>query len=245
MGSSVGVKTHQYQASFKELVLYCIVWDSIKCTPRMLCYTRCMQKHPWLRRRIVLSKPSAQRALLLVVIYFTLAVSLVAMVAQDSNWARWHISYLGEGDRFSAHLFNALMMTGGALMACFSALLYRQLRRLSPRYASRFILAGFLAISLCVYLIGLFPRSVGVLPHDIFGHAIYFLFLLLCLSAPWTLRGMKRWFYIGSCLLHVAILVLFVLYWTGVSESLYVAEVATFVLFIGWTSLLLGRKGRR
>jgi hypothetical protein len=36
-----------------------------------------------------------------------------------------------------------------------------------------------------------------------------------------------------------------VLYWTGVSESLYVAEVATFVLFIGWTSLLLGRKGRR
>lgn len=174
----------------------------------------------------------------MVVGYFVAAVGVVIVLANDPNWARWHVSYLGEGDGLSAHIFNALMMIGGVLMAAFSVLLYRQLKQLSSRYASKFILANFLTISLCIYLIGLFPRSVGVLPHDIFGHAIYFLFLLLCLSTPWTLPGMKRWFYVVSYLFHVAMLVLFVLYWTGVSESLYVAEVVTFVFFIGWTVLL-------
>ena len=125
----------------------------------------------------------------MVVGYFVAAVGVVIVLANDPNWARWHVSYLGEGDGLSAHIFNALMMIGGVLMAGFSMLLYRQLKQLSSRCASRFILVNFLTISLCIYLIGLFPRSVGVLPHDIFGHAIYFLFLLLCLSAPWTAAG--------------------------------------------------------
>lgn len=190
---------------------------------------------------MVLPEISVRGALGGIVIYFALAVGVSVLLANDPNWARWHISYLGEGDAFSAHFFNTCMMIGGALLAGFSGMFYAHLRRRYPAAKSRFVLVNFLAISVCIYLIGLFPRSFGILPHDIFGHAIYFLFLLLCVSAPWSLPGMKRWFYVVSYLFHAAMIGLFVLYWTGVSESLYLAEVATFVFFIGWTIMLLGQ----
>lgn len=209
-----------------------------------ICYTKPMQVPSWFRTQVRMPRVSARMALTGVVVYLGLAVGSSILLSNDPNWARWHISYLGEGDSFSAHFFNTNMMIAGLLMAGFSIALYHYLRT-SYRQARRvFIVVNFLAISACIYLIGMFPRSFGVLPHDIFGHAIYFLFLLLCVSAPWSLPGMRRWFYVVSYLFHAAMVALFVLYWTGVSESLYLAEVATFVFFIGWTVILLdqGRK---
>lgn len=187
---------------------------------------------------------SIQTMLFLVVIYLAVAVGLSILLSNDPNWARWHISYLGEGNAFSAHFFNACMMVGGLVMAGFSIALYCYLKSSNYQVKATFILINFLIISICIYLIGLFPRSYGIYPHDIFGHAIYFLFLLLCLSAPWSLPGQKSWFYIVSYLFHLAMVGLFILYWTGVSESLYLAEVATFVFFIGWTIILTSQSAR-
>ena len=200
-----------------------------------------MQEISWLRRRVALPNISAQVALIFVVVYFLLAVGVSIILSHDPNWGRWHISYLGEGNSFSANFFNAAMMIGGFFMAGFSLLFHKYLVSIGARYP-KLITVCFLLISLCIYLIGLFPRSFGILPHDIFGHVIYFAFLLLCLTTPWSLPGQKRWFYVVSYLFHVAMLILFILYWTGVSESLYAAEAATFIFFIGWTVILLGRK---
>ena len=206
-----------------------------------------MSVRTWLQRPISTPDISTRLLLVIAVLQLVFCVGLTIILSNDPNWARWHISYLGEGGAFSATFFNVSMWVGGALVGWFGWSLYRQLRqrkaqsRRSMNHKPRVILAGLVAIAICIYMVGLFPRDFGVLPHDIFGHAIYFIFLALCVSAPWTLPGMPRWFYVVSYLFHAAMLILFVLYWTGVSESLYVAEVATFVFFISWASMLLVR----
>ena len=206
-----------------------------------------MLQKSWLGRRVVLPTISVRTGLLVVVIFFALAVGTSIILSDDPNWARWHISYLGEGIAMSAHVFNWSMMIGGVLLAWFGVLLYSHLAQhggqdeKGRRIRARFIFVHFMIIALCVYLVGLFPRSFGIYPHDIFGHLIYFSFLSLCMSAPWALPGMKKWFYILSYAFHVIMLLLFLLYWTGVSESLYLAEVATFVFFVGWTTVLMSQ----
>lgn len=206
-----------------------------------LIYYSSMQNNLWLNKQLKLPSISVRKGLILVVVYFLLAVGVSIFLSNDPDWGRWHISYLGEGSSTSAHFFNASMMVGGFLFAWFSLLFHGHLVSIGAR-APKLITASFLLISACIYLIGLFPRSVGILPHDIFGHTIYFAFLVLCLATPWALPGQKRWFYIVSYLFYIAMLALFVMYWTGVSASLYLAEAANFVFFVGWTALLLSQE---
>ena len=184
---------------------------------------------------------SASRLLVLVSVYFVLAVGLSIVLSGDPDWARWHLSYLGEGGSVSARIFNGSMILGGGLMAWFSLLFHGHLISIGSR-APKLITTGFLVISACISLVGFFPRSFGVYPHDIFGHTIYFVFLLLCLSSFWTLPEQKRWFHVVSYLFHMVMLTLFVMYWTGISPSLYLAELANFVFFIGWTFLILSQE---
>lgn len=204
----------------------------------IVCYTIVNMNLPsWLKQKIELPKITVGLSLAIVVIYLALIVGITILLSNDPNWWRWHISYLGEAQAFSANFFNYGMMIGGFLLAGFSFTLFNFLKKFNARCL--LILAGFLLISICIYLIGLFPRSYGILPHDIFGHAIYFIFLLLCLTTPYTLPGLKPWFYVVSYLFHLAMVILFIMYWTGISDSLYLAEVATFVFFIGWTIILI------
>lgn len=204
-----------------------------------------MSVRTWLQRPILRLNISARSILVVIIVQLLISIGLSIMLSKDPNWARWHISYLGEGDKLSAHFFNVSMWMAGALVGWFGWIFYREIRALrdsSKRFASLkpgVILVGISAIAACIYLVGLFPRSFGVLPHDIFGHAIYFIFLGLCVSSPWIVPGMRRWFYVASYLFHGAMLVFFVMYWTGISESLYIAEVATFVFFVAWASILL------
>lgn len=205
-----------------------------------------MSLRTWLRRPISAPNFSAQTVLIVAVLQLLLCVGLTIILSNDPNWARWHISYLGEGNSSSAHFFNISMWVGGGLVGWFGWKFYQGLRQLkkSQRFKDikpKVVLAGILTIALCIYLVGMFPRSFGVLPHDIFGHAIYFVFLALCVSSPWILPGMSKWFYVTSYLFHAVMVGLFVMYWTGVSDSLYVAEVATFVFFVGWSGLLLAQ----
>lgn len=200
-----------------------------------------MKNNRWLDKQFKLPSISARKGLFLVVVYFMLAVGVSIFLSNDPDWGRWHISYLGEGGSISAHFFNVSMMIGGFLFAWFSFLFHDHLISIGAR-VPKLITASFLLISACIYLIGLFPRSVGIFPHDIFGHTIYFTFLFLCLATPWTLPGQKWWFYVVSYLFHVAMLALFVMYWTGASASLYLAEAANFVFFVGWTVLLLSQE---
>lgn len=184
---------------------------------------------------------------LLALISLFLAASTITTIVltDDPNWAKWHISYLGEADSFSAHFFNVSLWVAGWAVVGLALAVGRDLAQAkarTKRFANskpRLVAATLAAMGLCVYLVGLFPRSFGIFPHDIFGHGIYFLFLFLCLISPWILPGMKAWFYGLSYGFHVVMVGLFVLYWTGMSESLYEAEIATFVFFLGWLGLVI------
>lgn len=195
------------------------------------------QDRSWLRI-------SSGHLLALLLVQSILAVVITVILAKDPNWARWHISYLGEGSQFSAHFFNMSMWLTGLIAAGFAVAIYHELsaiRSNNPHFSKvkpKAIAAGLIAIALCIYLIGLFPRSYGILPHDIFGHLIYFIFLAMSVASPWLLPGMPRWFYVSSLLFHGVIFGLFIMYWSGISESLYLAEVATFGLFVTWIQLI-------
>lgn len=210
-----------------------------------------MSSYSVLTRQVKLPIVSTAHRLLITSLFLVGSVVIAIVLSDDPNWAKWHISYLGEAHTFSADFFNVSMWLSGLVIIWLSMSFRRDLEELQSRGGGfsgvrpLLVQSGLIIMAVCVYLIGLFPRSYGVLPHDIFGHTIYFVFLALCLASPWILPGFKRWFYVTSYAFHAAMLVLFVMYWTDISDSLYLAEVATFVFFLGWLGLLIYESRRK
>lgn len=205
-----------------------------------------MNTFGWLRRDTGLQNISTETILIIIVMFLVGTLGLTIILANDPDWARWHISYLGEGNKSSAHFFNISMWVAALLVLWLSISFRRDLDLLKSSNKTRFagmkpevVQLGLVVMAICVYLVGLFPRSFGILPHDIFGHVIYFAFLGLCIASPWILPGLSRWFYVVSYAFHGAMMLLFISYWTGVNDSLYIAEVATFAFFLGWLSMLV------
>lgn len=198
----------------------------------------------FLKKDLSLKAVTTPRLMVAIALFLLVSIGTTVYLSGDPNWARWHISYLGEGATSASNLFNYSMWATGILVLALSfsfrgdleraKLSNSKLANIKPSY----IQAGIATMSACVYFVGLFPRSFGVLPHDIFGHVIYFSFLFMFLASPWILPGMSKAFYAVSYVFHFLMLVIFVLYWLGVTDTVYVAEVSTFVFFYVWLSLL-------
>ncbi len=203
-----------------------------------------------LQRQMPSPGMSTFQLMILIAIVAVGSLAITVWLANDPNWAKWHISYLGEGPGFSADFFNYSMWLVGLLVFILSFSLGKDLGRLKQHsklhenISPGWVQVGLALMAANVYLIGLFPRSYGILPHDIFGHAIYFIFLALCLASPWILSGMPKWFYRVSYVFHLLMLIVFAMYWLDVSDSLYLAEVATFLFFFAWV-WLLARQARQ
>ncbi len=205
-----------------------------------------MHENSILNKQIALPKIDIKQALTVVVLYFISAVGLSILISNDPNWSRWHISYLGEGQKFSSHFFNASLMIGGVIMGWFTWLLNGFLRKTAilSKFRINTIIFLLLVISISVYMVGMFPLSYGNIPHDIFGHAIYFATLFLCLASPWLVPGMKRHFYIIPILMHILTLTIFIMFWTGISSNMYLAEVTTFIALVWWIYMLINPSSR-
>ena len=206
-----------------------------------------MHVRSWLRKQVTLPNISIQTVLMIVVLYFMIAVGLSIFLSNDPNWSRWHISYLGESNKFSSHFFNFSLMVGGLLMGWMSWRLYNfllkqnEIRKRTQSVRVKSVIFCYALIAISIYFVGLFPLSYGRIPHDIFGHMIYFTCLLLCIGAPWLAPGMKRYFYIVPYVLHTLTLGIFIMFWTGLSRNMYLAEVMTFIAFAWWTHVLINR----
>lgn len=181
---------------------------------------------------------------MIIVLYSVGVFATAIYVTDDPNWSRWHISYLGEHPGLGADIFNYGAMTGGALMVWFSFQLNRYLvkdnSRRNPKKPihTTGVSVAVLIIAICVYCVGMFPLSYGRMPHDIFGYSIYFMCLFLTVASPWLLPGMRKLFYLTPYLFHTLTLVIFILFWLGKSQSMYLAEVTTFISLVWWLDMV-------
>lgn len=197
-----------------------------------------------LQSRVSLPKVNIRTALLAIIIYIVAVVGVAILIADDPNWNRWHISYLGENPGFVADFFNYGLMIGGALMVWFSFQLNRYLmkensnRKDDKSIHSTGVSIAVMIIAISVYCVGMFPLSYGKMPHDIFGYSIYFTCLFLTVASPWLLPGMRKMFYIIPYLFHALTLTIFILFWMGASESMYLAEVTTFISLAWWLDMV-------
>jgi hypothetical membrane protein len=203
-----------------------------------------MKQRSYWRKRIALPHISTRSALMLIVLYVLGVFATAIYVTNDPNWSRWHISYLGEHPGLGADIFNYGVMFGGVIMVWFSFRMHAYLmgenqRRVDvPRIRATGVSLILLLIAIGVYGVGMFPLQYGNLPHDIFGYSIYVLCLVLCIASPWLLPGMRRRFYLIPYVFHLLIFAIFVLFWANISESMYLAEVTTFLSLIWWLDMV-------
>lgn len=203
-----------------------------------------MKLRTLLQRSIPLPKVHIRSALLMIIIYVVATVGLAILVANDPNWSRWHISYLGQNPGIAADIFNYGLMIGGVLTVWFSFQLNRFLvaenakRKAGKKIHSTGVSVAVLIIAICLYCVGMFPLSYGEMPHDIFGYSIYFTCLFLTVTSPWLLPDMKKRFYIVPYLFHALTLFIFILFWMKISKSMYLAEVTTFISLVWWLEKL-------
>ena len=203
-----------------------------------------MKLRAWLYRPVSFPSVTIRFALTAIILYMITAVGVAIVLANDPNWNRWHISYLGENSGLAADFFNYSVMIGGALMVWFSFQLNRYLvKEKSARHNQKPIHTtgvsiAVLIIAISVYCVGMFPLSYGRMPHDIFGYSIYFTCLFLTVASPWLLPGMRKKFYIIPYLFHALTLTIFILFWIGRSQSMYLAEVTTFISLAWWLDMM-------
>jgi|JI10StandDraft_1071094.scaffolds.fasta_scaffold261052_2 hypothetical membrane protein len=116
-----------------------------------------------------------------------------ALLANNSDWMKWHFSFLGEGDSISAHIFNLTMVICGVIIWLFSQSIVDVARhtyshRPSIRRDTTIYLNVYRVISVCMMGIGVFPRDVNLLAHDMSGYVAYILYSLLVLVSAFLAK---------------------------------------------------------
>lgn len=194
----------------------------------------------WAKLRSKLDKISTLSVLLSMLAFIVVGITVTVLTAENSNWAKWHFSYLGEGGSLSAKIFNLSLIASSTFLFIGASTMRRELymikrsdekfRRIWPN----FFCANLIFMGLSLILVALTPRDVYPAIHDIFGHDVYYSVVVMSLLAPLLLPGYSLSFYLYSYAQHLVFLMFEYLYRINVLTNLYPMQITIFLISCLW-----------
>lgn len=194
----------------------------------------------WAKFRSKLDKISTLSVLLSMLVFIALSILVTILTAENSNWANWHFSYLGEGGSISAKIFNLSLIASSGFLFMGAFTMRRELytiKRSDEKFRKiwpNFFCANLLFMGLSLILVALTPRDIYPSIHDIFGHDVYYSVVVMSLLAPVFLPGYSLSFYIYSYAQHLVFLVFEYLYRINALTNLYPMQITIFLISCLW-----------
>lgn len=194
----------------------------------------------WTKLRSRLDEISTLLAILSMLTFIAIGITVTILTTENSNWINWHFSYLGEGGSVSAKIFNLTLIISSSFLFIASYTMRRELYLIKEsadkfhRIWPNFFCINLIFMGLSLILVALTPRDLYPAIHDIFGHDIYYSVIVMSLLAPIFLPGYSISFYIYSYTQHLLFLLFEYLYRTDVLTNLFPMQITIFLVSCLW-----------
>ncbi len=189
----------------------------------------------------------AQKVLKSEPILYTMAATMAAGIAlsmalsTDTSWMHWHLSRLGEGNQFSAGLFNIVAALCALMMGAFTHYLVDDVGHLDlpakALHRAQTILGVCLGvISVCMMGIAVFPFDRFPVVHNIFGYGATITFVQLIILLPNALPVLSHRFTLVTYNFVVFLAIAFGIYFAtgGKVIALINIEILALMYFYLW-----------
>ncbi len=176
--------------------------------------------------------------------WFVIVGIFAAMLtAEDPQWWALNFSALGMGGLNGA-AFNLTLIVSGILVVTLADYLARDLAawRAGTGQASRsadLVRAAFLGLGIAFVGVGLVAVDLSLIIHNSFAALLAVVFAVLTVSAPWTLRGFPRSFFVANWVLLGALLATVILFFPVGYLNLTGLELIAAGIIFAWLILFV------
>ncbi len=147
------------------------------------------------------SKVSASSLATLFVVFFVSGAVASMLAASDSNWYEKNLSALGITDGLAGVTFNLTVVLSGVIMIVLSDYLVNDVDTVFRRsvayrpWRTRVIRWSFLAIGLCLVVVGTVTVNESLIVHNIASNALTVIFAVLLMLNRLLVPGFPAMFY--------------------------------------------------
>jgi len=161
-----------------------------------------------------------------------IGISASVALTRDMRWMRWHLSRLGEGGGFAAHIFNFTLIACAICLLCVAWQIYDELSYDAHDKNRPMIPLLLSATAICWMGVGLFPFDHYPVIHNVFGYSEFILLGALMLGAKrWHRIISERTYWLGYSAVFVSSAMMLGFHLTHFTSLLVVELVGEAFLF--------------
>lgn len=164
----------------------------------------------------------------------TTGFALSMLLTQDTKWANWHLSRLGEGNSTASFIFNGTMIFAALVLILLATRIADEMSRRHSSSGARQLQAALVVVAICLVGVGTFPFDTFPVIHNIFGYGQFFVLSGLILTLRRVHSGFHaRTYRIGYAAVGTTMLLMVLFHLTHFT-TLLVVELIGQLLAYAW-----------
>lgn len=164
----------------------------------------------------------------------TTGFALSMLLTQDTKWANWHLSRLGEGNSTASFIFNGTMILAAMVLILLATRIADEMSRRHSSSGARQLQAALVVVAICLVGVGAFPFDTFPVIHNIFGYGQFFVLSGLILTLRRVYSGFHaRTYRIGYAAVGTTMLLMVLFHLTHFT-TLLVVELIGQLLAYAW-----------
>ena len=185
-------------------------------------------------RKLSRPKPTSHSFAWVLLGIISTGFALSMLLPQDTKWAHWHLSRLGEGNSTASFIFNGTMVLAAMVLILLATRIADEMSHRHNSRGARRLQAALVMVAICLVGVGAFPFDKFPVIHNIFGYGQFFVLsgLILTLRAIYP-HFRERTYIIGYVAVGITMLLMVLFHLTHFT-TLLIVELIGQLLAYAW-----------
>ncbi len=163
----------------------------------------------------------------------TTGFALSMLITQDTRWANWHLSRLGEGNSTASFIFNGTMILAAMVLILLATRIAEEMNHQGNRPGARWLQGALVVVAVCLVGVGAFPFDKFPIIHNIFGYGQFFVLSGLILALRRVHPGFQeRTYLIGYAAVGMTMLLMTLFHLTHFTTLLVVELIGQLLVYV-------------
>ena len=185
-------------------------------------------------RKLSRPKPTSHSFAWVLLGIISTGFALSMLLTQDTKWANWHLSRLGEGNSTASFIFNGTMVLAAMVLILLATRIADEMSHRHNSRGARRLQAALVMVAICLVGVGAFPFDKFPVIHNIFGYGQFFVLSGLILALRRVHSGFRvRTYHIGYAAVGITMLLMVLFHLTHFT-TLLIVELIGQLLAYAW-----------
>ena len=185
-------------------------------------------------RKLSRPKPTSHSFAWVLLGIISTGFALSMLLTQDTKWANWHLSRLGEGNSTASFIFNGTMVLAAMVLILLATRIADEMSHRHNSRGARRLQAALVMVAICLVGVGAFPFDKFPVIHNIFGYGQFFVLSGLILTLRAIYPHFRERTYISGYVAVGITMLLMVLFHLTHFTTLLIVELIGQLLAYAW-----------